>query len=175
MEQLLYAAAWLARWSDDVTDALSSVVSTFEERYGYEPGANEVRAAGRKDPATRDAGRELQGFEDLLAFYEVIEEVVLPDVGNGFFLHSAEDVLRRLAEEGPVYVAGAGDAHGIVIASNGGGILYVADRGGAIHRSRIASLDDADLDKVADSLPQFLDHVRRSVIRFVETDEPGDL
>ncbi|WP_329042218.1 hypothetical protein OHT61_28850 [Streptomyces sp. NBC_00178] len=175
MEQLSYSAAWPARWSGEVTGALSCMVSTFEERYGYEPGANEVRIAGRKDSVTPAIDRELRGFEDLLTFYEAIDEVVLPDVGNGYFIHSADDVLRRLAEEGPVFVPEADDPHGIVIASDGGGISYVADRGGAIHRSRTASLDDADFDKVADNLPQFLDHVRRSIIRFVETAEPGDL
>ncbi|MGW1728196.1 SMI1/KNR4 family protein [Streptomyces sp. NPDC002306] len=110
-----------------------------------------------------------------MTFYESIGEVVLPDVGNGFFVHSACDVLHRLAEEGPVSLPEADDPHGVVIATNGGGIVYVADRGGAIHRSRTASLDSAEFDRVADNLPQFLDQVRRYVVRFVESGETGDL
>jgi hypothetical protein len=47
--------------------------------------------------------------------------------------------------------------------------------GGAIHRSRSASLDDAEFDKVADDLPQFLDHIRRCVVSFVEAGAIGDL
>jgi hypothetical protein len=47
--------------------------------------------------------------------------------------------------------------------------------GGAIHRSRSASLDDAEFDKVADDLPQFLDHIRRCVVSFVEVGAIGDL
>lgn len=176
MDQLSYSTAWLSRWRDEITDAVSSLVLTFEETNGYEPGTNEVRLAGKEDSrAVRDGGRELQGFEDLLTFYESIGEVVLPDVGNGFFVHSPCDVLHRLAEEGPVSLPEADDPHGMVIASNGGGILYVADRGGAIHRSGTASLDGAKFDKAADNLPQFLDHVRRCVVRFVETGETGDL
>ncbi|MFB8305927.1 SMI1/KNR4 family protein [Kitasatospora purpeofusca] len=150
--------------------------STFEETFGYEPGTNEVRAADDEDfRAARDYGRELLGFGDLLTFYESVGEVVLPDVGNGCFVHSARDVLDRLAEEGPVFVPETEDRHGMVIASNGGGILYVADRGGAIHRSRTASLDDAEFDKVANSLPEFLDHLRRCIVGFVETGSTGDL
>lgn len=63
----------------------------------------------------------------------------------------------------------------MVIGSDGGGILFVADRGGAIHRSRTASLDEAEFDRVAGGLPEFLDLLRRSVARFVETGEPGCL
>ncbi|MFI9724391.1 hypothetical protein ACIHFE_32945 [Streptomyces sp. NPDC052396] len=45
MEQLSYSAAWLSQWHAEITDAVSSMVSTFEETYGYEPGTNEVRVA----------------------------------------------------------------------------------------------------------------------------------
>lgn len=176
MDQLSYSAAWLSQWRGEVTGAVSSMISTFEETYGYEPGANEVRVPREEDlRAARDYGRELLGFEDLLTFYESIGEVALPDVGNGYFVHSASDVLHRLAEEGPVFIPEADDPHGMVIASNGGGILYVADWGGAIHRTRTTSLDDAEFDKVADGLPQFLDHIRCCVVSFVETGAPGDL
>jgi hypothetical protein len=132
MDQLSYSAAWLSRWRAEITDVVNSMVLTFEETNGYEPGTNGVRIVSTEDlRGVHDDGRELQGFEDLLTFYESIGEVVLPDVGNGFFLHSACDVLHRLAEEGPVFVPEADDPHGLVIASNGGGILYAADRGGA--------------------------------------------
>jgi hypothetical protein len=64
---------------------------------------------------------------------ESIGEVVLEDVGNGCFVHSARAVLHRLAEEGPVFIP------------------------------------------LADDLPGFLDSLRRDVVRFVETGEPGYL
>ncbi|MFE3855213.1 hypothetical protein ACFXPN_29275 [Streptomyces griseorubiginosus] len=112
---------------------------------------------------------------DLLTFYESIGEVVLPDVGNGCFIHSARDVLDRLAEDGAVFLPEADDPHGMVIASNGGGNLYVADWGGAIHRSRTASMEDAKFDKIADSVPEFLDHMRNCVVRFVRTGATGEL
>jgi hypothetical protein len=101
--------------------------------------------------------------------------MVLPDVGNGYFVHAARDVLDRLAEEGAVFIPEADDPHAIMIASNGGGILYVADWGGSIHRSQTASLDEAEFDKVADDLPQFPDHIRRCVVRFVDRGATGNL
>ncbi|MFJ8827628.1 SMI1/KNR4 family protein [Streptomyces sp. NPDC102467] len=152
------------------------MVSTFEETHGFAPGGNEVRVADADDRcAARDYARESLGFDDLLTFYESIGEVVLSDVGNGYFIHSARDVLHRLAEEGYVFIPEADDPHGMVIGSDGGGILFVADWGGAIHRSRTASLDEAEFDRVANDLPEFLDLLRRSVARFVETGEPGYL
>lgn len=90
-----------ARVAAEIASAVGSMISTFEEMYGYEPGANEVRVASEEQlRAVRDYGRELLRFKDLLTFYESIGEVVLPDVGNGFFVRSARDALHRLAEEG---------------------------------------------------------------------------
>ncbi|MBO1334479.1 SMI1/KNR4 family protein [Streptomyces sp. VRA16 Mangrove soil] len=152
------------------------MLATFEETYGHPPGTNAIRPADEDDlAAARAYARESLGFEDLQTFYASIGEVSLPDVGNGFFLHSARDVLDRLAQDGPVALPEADDPLGMVIASNGGGRLYVADRGGAVHRSRTASVDDGAFDKVAGNLPEFLDLVLRSVVRFVETGEAGDL
>ncbi|MGE6738420.1 hypothetical protein ACQKIP_47065, partial [Streptomyces sp. NPDC059900] len=97
------------------------------------------------------------------------------DVGNGYFIHSARDVLHRVAEEGYVFIPLADDPHGMVIGSDGGGILFVADWGGAIHRSQTASSHAAEFDRVAEDFPEFLDLIRRSVVRFAETGEPGCL
>lgn len=176
MDQLPYSAAWLSRWREEITDAVSAMVGTFEEAHGFPPGGNEVRVADEDDRrAAREYARESLGFDDLLTFYESIGEVVLSDVGQGYFIHSARDVLHRLAEEGYVFIPEADDPHGMVIGSDGGGILFVAGWGGVIHRSRTASLDEAEFDRVAEDLPEFLGLIRGSVARFVETGEPGYL
>ncbi|MFF7275136.1 hypothetical protein [Streptomyces griseorubiginosus] len=175
MDQVPYSASWLSQWRDEITDALSCMILTFKQTYGYEPGTNEVRDADEEHlRAARAYSQEPLGCEDLLTFYESIGEVVLPDVGNGCFIHSARDVLDRLAEDGAVFLPEADDPHGMVIASNGGGNLYVADWGGAIHRSRTASMEDAEFDKIADSVPEFLDHMRNCVVRFVRTGATGE-
>lgn len=174
MDQLPYSDAWLSQWREEITDAVGAMLSTFEETHGFVPGTNEVRVADADDrQAARAYARELLGFEDLLTFYESIGEVVLADVGNGYFIHSVRDVLQRLVEEGAIFIPEADDPHGMVIASDGGGIQFVADWGGAIHRSRTASLDEAEFDRVADNLPQFLDVIRQCVTRFIETGEVG--
>ncbi len=54
-------------------------------------------------------------------------------------------------------------------------LRQVARVGGASLRSRSASLDDAEFDKVADGLPQLLDHIRRCGVSFMEAGEIGDL
>ncbi|MGQ4432037.1 hypothetical protein [Streptomyces sp. SAS_260] len=172
MDQPRYSAAWLSRWREEITDAVGAMVTTFEETHGYPPGRNEIRVADDDD---RRAARETLGFEELRTFYASIGEVVLSDVGNGYFIHSARDVLDQLAEDGDVAIPDADDPLGVVIGSDGGGRVYVADWGGAIHRSRTAAVDEGQFDRVAEDLPEFLDLVRRSVTRFVETGETGYL
>ncbi|MGW6056071.1 hypothetical protein [Streptomyces sp. NPDC055189] len=176
MDGTAYSAAWLSRWREEITAAVSAMAATFEETYGYPPEGNEVRVADEADRhAAREYGRDMPGSAAMLTFYESIGEVALPDVGNGYFIHSAHDVLHRVAQEGYVFIPAADDPHGMVIGSDGGGILFAADRDGVIHRSRTASADAAEFDRVADGLPQFLDLIRRSVTRFAATGEPGYL
>lgn len=172
--ELPYSAAWLSRWRVEITDAVNGMMSTFEETHGFAPGANVVRVANEDDLcAARDYARLSLGFDDMRLFYESIGEVALPDVGNGYFIHSPRTVLAEVAEEGYVFIPEADDPHGTVIGSDGGGLLFVADWGGVIHRSRTASPEVGEFDRVADDLPEFLDLLRRSVVHFVRTGEPG--
>ncbi|WP_395297276.1 SMI1/KNR4 family protein [Kitasatospora hibisci] len=164
---------WLSQWRADVTAAVTSMTSTFEATHGYPPGVNEVRIATDVDKPSSGRDGEALATYGLAAFYESIGEVVLGDVGNGYFVHSAHDVLQRFVEEGPVVIAES--ERGLVFASDGGGIQYVIDQQGAIHRSTTASLDTCELDKVAHSLSEFLDLMRRLVTSFVSTGDPGYL
>ncbi|MFF3068860.1 hypothetical protein [Kitasatospora sp. NPDC057936] len=69
MDQLSYSAAWLSHWHDEITDAVSSMISTFEETFGYEPGTNEVRAADDEDlglPVTTVGSSWDSGSADVL-------------------------------------------------------------------------------------------------------------
>ncbi|MFF9627284.1 SMI1/KNR4 family protein [Streptomyces griseosporeus] len=148
----------------------------FERRHGFPPGANEVRLA---DHADRAAARTLAQAgivpADLVTFYDTIGDVTWADVGNGYFVDSAGDVLLRFKQYGSVDVSGDGKADGLVIGSNGGGLAYVASPGGVIYRTRTASLDEPELDRVADDLRQFLELLERSLRRFVANGEPGCL
>ncbi|GAA1367061.1 hypothetical protein [Streptomyces beijiangensis] len=168
--------SWLTQWCDQIAEAVDAMLVDFEDAYGYTPGANGIREANADDlRAARDYGHEALGFSDMATFYASIGDVSLPDVGNGCFIHSARHVLNQLAEEGPVFIPESDDPLGMVIASDGGGLLFVADWCGAIHRSSTASVDCGEFHRVAENLPEFLDLIRRSVLRFTGTGEVGHL
>ncbi|MEU5771262.1 SMI1/KNR4 family protein [Streptomyces asoensis] len=137
------------------------------------PGTNEVRLASRDDQtAARALAQAGLIPTDLATFYNSIGDVTWADVGNGYFLDPASGVLLRLQENGAV---DAGTDQKVAIGSNGSGLSYVAGPGGSVHRTRTASLDEPELDKVADDLRQFLELLEQSLTRFVADGEPGSL
>lgn len=91
---------------------------------------------------------------DLVTFYDSIADVTWADVGNGYFLDPPRYVLLWIQEYGAVDV---GQTGGLVIGSNGAGLSYVAGPDGTVYRTLTASLDEPELDKVADDLRQFLE------------------
>ncbi|MEU9139497.1 SMI1/KNR4 family protein [Streptomyces sp. NPDC048404] len=145
----------------------------FEHRHGFSPGTNEVRPASPDDQtAARALAQAVLIPADLVTFYDSIGDVTWADVGNGYFLDPAGDVLLRLQEHGAV---DAGADQRLAIGSNGGGLSYIAGPDGSVHRTRTASLDEPELDKVADDLRQFLELLEQSLTRFVTDAEPGSL
>ncbi|MEV5569694.1 hypothetical protein AB0L06_06580 [Spirillospora sp. NPDC052269] len=169
------SAGWLSQWQSQVGAALETLMSTFEERYGYPPGANEIKPPDADSRSVvAELARERLTPADLVTFYRSIGEVVLTDVGNAYFFHSAGLVLDHLRSYEPVTLSGADDAKGVLIASDGAGIWFAVDAGGSVYRSSAASTG-SEFDKVTDSLREFLDLVRRSVVHFVDTGEPGHL
>ncbi|MFE4698578.1 SMI1/KNR4 family protein [Streptomyces sp. NPDC056738] len=145
----------------------------FEHRHGFPPGTNEVRPAGRDDQtAARTLAQAGPIPADLVTFYDCIGDLTWSDIGNGYFLDAASDVLLRLEEHGPVVAAAD---RMVAIGSNGDGLSYVAGSDGSVHRTRTASLDEPELDKVADDLRQFLELLEGSLTRFIADGEPGSL
>ncbi|MGC0383692.1 SMI1/KNR4 family protein [Streptomyces sp. SAI-129] len=167
---------WLAAWTGRVSKPLRAMTDEFERRRGFPPGTNEVRPP---DPAARTAAHQLARLSiipaDLVTFYDSIGEITWADVGNGYFVDSAADVLLRFQQYGTVDVGADQNDGGLVIGSNGGGLSYVAGPDGAIHRTRTATLDEPELDRVADDLRQFLETLEQSLTRFATTGEPGSL
>jgi hypothetical protein len=146
---------WVRTWAADITAHLQSVLAAFDTYYPFPPGENEVILAG-PDRSAFDGTSS-----DLITFYEVIQEVVMSDIGNGFFIRSSEDVIAH------------GDT-GLIFASNGGGLLYAIDRDNTVHRSRDASTD-SDFEPVAADLRGFLEQVLGAVAHFTATRSPGDI
>ncbi|MGV9929469.1 SMI1/KNR4 family protein [Streptomyces olivaceoviridis] len=137
--------AWLASWTDRVSGILTAMTGEFERRHGFPPGTNEVRPASRDDQAAARALAQVSLIPaDLVTFYDNIGDVTWADVGNGYFLDAASDVLLRLQEYGIVDVGPGQKVHGLVIGSNDGGLSYVVGPDGSIHRTRTASLDEPE-------------------------------
>ncbi|MFI0965842.1 SMI1/KNR4 family protein [Streptomyces sp. NPDC021080] len=109
----------------------------------------------------------------MATFYAGVGDITWADVGNGCFVAPATEVLLRLQEYGPVAVDVDRKAHGLIIGSNGGGLSCVACPDGSVHRARTASLDEAEFDKEADDVREFLELLERSLTRFVADGEPG--
>ncbi|MFE0373081.1 SMI1/KNR4 family protein [Streptomyces tendae] len=148
----------------------------FEHRHGFPPGINQVRPADHDDQAAARTLAQVAPIPaDLVTFYESIGDVTWEDVGNGYFLDTAGDLLLRLQDYGVVDVGTDEKSRGLVIGSNGGGLIYVAGPEGAVYRTRTASLDAAELDKVTDDLRQFLELLERSLTRFNADGDPGYL
>lgn len=103
--------AWLTSWASRVSKTLKAMTDEFERRHGFPPGTNEVRLADYADQA---AARTLAQVSivpaDLVTFYDIIGYVTWADVGNGYFVDPAGDVLLRFEQCGPVDVGGTRSA-----------------------------------------------------------------
>ncbi|WP_405803859.1 SMI1/KNR4 family protein [Streptomyces sp. NBC_01187] len=170
------SSAWLASWMSRVSGALKAMTDEFERRHGFPPGTNRVRSADHGDQVAARALAQVERVPaDLLTFYDSVGDVTWEDVGNGYFVEPVREVLLRLKEYGTVGI-GAGQATGgLVIGSDGGGLCYVTGPDGAVHRTRTATLDEPELDKVAGDLRQFLERLEKSLTRFVTDGGPGYL
>ncbi|MBE8477494.1 SMI1/KNR4 family protein [Streptomyces sp. 3R004] len=148
----------------------------FERRHGFPPGSNQVRPADHDgQAAARMLAQVTAAPADLVTFYGSVGGVSWEDVGNGYFLDRAGDVLLRLLEYGVVDVGTDQEASGLVVGSNGGGQMYVVGPDGVVYRTRTASLDNPEFDKVADDLRQFLELLERSLTGFNAGGDPGYL
>lgn len=174
MEERSLSRAWLPLWESRVSDALKAMTGEFEQLHGYPPGINRVRSADCDDrAAARSLAQTGLAPADLVTFYDDIGDVTWEDVGNGYFVHPAHDVLLSFQEHWPVRIGAGQEAGGLVIGSNGGGLYYVTDTTGAVYRTRTASLDESELDRVTDDLRRFLELLDQSLIWFLANGDPG--
>lgn len=97
---------------------------------------------------------------DLTTMYWVIDEVSLPDVENGYFVHPASLVADHFREYGAVRIDGEEPA--LVFASDGGGRLFALAGSGRIWRSTTASWFE-QFDLAAGSLREFFEGLSRQI------------
>ncbi|MFD5571263.1 SMI1/KNR4 family protein [Streptomyces cadmiisoli] len=168
--------AWLASWVSRVSEPLTAMTDEFERRHGFPPGTNEVRPTDHDDrAAARTLARMTLVPADLVTFYDSIGELTWEDVGNGYFIDPPGAVLLLLKDCGAVDVDTDHRASGLAIGSNGGGLSYVVGPGGVVYRTRTASLDTPEVDRVADDLRHFLELLEQSLTQFIANGEPGHL
>ncbi|WP_405958195.1 SMI1/KNR4 family protein [Streptomyces phaeochromogenes] len=174
MSGVSLSSAWLTAWISRVSDSLQTMTAEFERRYGFPPGTNQVRSANPDDQAAARALAERDlASADLVTLYDSIGDIAWADVGNGYFVVPVSDVLLRLKEYGAVRDGTGDEARGLVIGSNGGGLCYVTGPSGVVYRTRTASLDEPELDRIAEDLRHFLELLEQSLTRFVANGEPG--
>ncbi|WP_329596010.1 hypothetical protein OIE43_00310 [Streptomyces pseudovenezuelae] len=154
-------AEWLRCWCEQADAALARLMASFQARFGFEPGSNEVVLASEESHQATDALVELTPIpSDLTTMYWVIAEISLPDVENGYFVHPASLIADHFREYGAVQIGGEEPA--LVFASDGGGHLFALAGSGRIWRSTTASwLGQFDL--AAAGLQEFFEGLSRQI------------
>ena len=154
-------AEWLRGWCEQADSALAKLMASFQARFGFEPGSNKVVLASEESHQATDALVELTPIpSDLTTMYWVIDEISLPDVENGYFVHPASLVADHFREYGAVQIDGEEPA--LVFASDGGGHLFALAGSGRIWRSTTTSwLDQFDL--AAFGLQEFFEGLSRQI------------
>ncbi|MEO3822010.1 hypothetical protein [Plantactinospora sp. B24E8] len=164
---------WWRTWRAALRTATAAAILDFETRYGYPPGDN-----GVSEPETAGvalvAAAGLAIPADLRKLYAVVGAVDLPDVGNGFFLHS----VAQLAGGDLRQVRGRHDADVVVFASDGGGTRYALATpvGAPVYRlpagqvvGGVYTSDDPCFGMAAPDLATFLAGLLRAVEEFARS------
>jgi hypothetical protein len=139
----------LAAWSDRVRRSSEQLLERFEERYGYPPDVNVV-VTGTGQGGSKlslELGPDTQVPPSIVEFFNVVEEVSLPDVRNGYFLGPATSVAAKHADTPRWLELGGRRVEILVIGSDGGGALYVVgvDEDSAVFRIEEATIESGVL------------------------------
>lgn len=126
--------------------------------------------------------------EDLLVLHQVVGPVCLADVGDGYFVHPAEDLAAVLDHDDGrpdrLVLPEAGEVDVVVFGSDGGGRLYALATavGGPVYRLQEASYVDgvygggiADVTRVGHNLQDFLERLLNAVEAFAVTGTMAEL
>ncbi|WP_037862977.1 SMI1/KNR4 family protein [Streptomyces sp. NRRL S-340] len=150
-------AEWVRSWREQADTALTKLTQSFLSTHGFPPGHNAVT------PATDDSHQATDALvdrapipSDLTTLYRVISGASLPDVDNGYFIHSPAKVAEHFREYGPAPMDDESVA--LVFASDGGGHLFAIGDSGQVRKSTTASWCD-DFEVVASSLREFLEQL----------------
>ncbi|MGW3399378.1 hypothetical protein [Streptomyces hydrogenans] len=149
-------------WREQADAAMAKLMQSFLSTHGFPPGLNAVMLASDDSHRATVALVDLTPIpSDLTTLYWVISEASLPDVGNGYFIHSPATVAEHFREYGPAPIDGESIA--LVFASDGGGRLFAIGDSGQVWMSTTASWSD-DFEVAASSLQEFLEQLGRRIV-----------
>lgn len=118
----------LTCWIHRVRSSVQVALQDFEQRFGYPPDHNVLMdAATRGGSAMAEALRSRVSVPSaVVEFFDLVEELSLPDVWNGYFLGPASRVTATYVDESPRWLAASDGSvrEVLVIGSDGGGALY---------------------------------------------------
>ncbi|MCX3064244.1 hypothetical protein [Streptomyces beihaiensis] len=160
-----------------MTELTEEFASHFEGRYEYPPDDHEVITVplGDKDEVRRRL-EAADVSDDLVDLYSRVESVSLPDLGSGYFIHSAGEMLDGMRDGQPTRVIGAVEDSITVFGSDGGGGLFALNAaqdkvyrlsGGALVGS-VYEVDTSGLEIVSDGLSAFLNLLREELRQSVQ-------
>jgi hypothetical protein len=153
-----------------VQTSVDILMQGFEERFGYPADANVVLAA--QHPGGTAIRSELDGRvqvpSPVVEFFDVVEEVSLPDIWNGYFLGPSDRVVTAHADESPRWItAESGELQEVLlVGSDGGGALYCAsvDEPAPVFRvdqasirRGVATAPPGHIQQLASNFPAFLE------------------
>ncbi|MFJ8134336.1 SMI1/KNR4 family protein [Streptomyces hydrogenans] len=154
-------AQWVRTWREQTDAALTKLMQSFLPTHGFPPSHNAVMLATDDSHQATDALMDLTPIpSDLTTLYWVISEASLPDVDNGYFIHSPATVAEHFHEHGPAPIDGESIA--LVFASDGGGRLFAIGDNGQVWKSTTASCSDY-FEVTASSLQDFLEQLGRQI------------
>ncbi|RNL80994.1 SMI1/KNR4 family protein [Nocardioides marmorisolisilvae] len=157
----------LNAWTDRVRQRVDTLMSGFEDRFGYPPGDNRVVSATRPGGvALRDA-LGVRAPAAVVEFFDAIEEVSLPDVWNGYFLGPVDWVLAAYSGREPGLIELDGVQHEVlVVGADGGGALYCVVLG---EHPLVVRLDQVTIrDGIARTPPGFTQELAPDFAGFLE-------
>jgi hypothetical protein len=104
------------------------VVTGFESRHGYPPGINEIVPADGDHELgllERELGDRVPA--QIVTFFGKVTQISLEDLWNGYFIGPPSWMAYLHQAEAPRFIRSGDTTHEVVIiASNGGGVLYAA-------------------------------------------------
>lgn len=154
-------ADWVRSWREHADAALTTLMLSCLPTHHFPPGHNAVMLATDDSHKATDTLVDLTPIpSDLTTLYWVISEASLPDVDNGYFIHSPSTVSEHFREYGPAPIGG--ESFALVFASDGGGHLFAIGDSGQVWKSTAASLHD-DFEVAAASLQEFLEQLGRRI------------